>query len=197
MRRGKNLCLALAFASIAFHLAGWIVVRKSDALTPLEPVALSAGQTLEDVQVPSAEEIQAARRWRTVTESGLTLAGFVGRASILVIGAVYALSLLISLTNRLGAAAPLAAATMWSLASLAMVIPWVWMGAGAVRQGPSTMFDLADLDRPEAGGFVGVLRFAVGPLLVAALLLTSQVFYRRGYRRITDRPARRLPIHEV
>ena len=99
LRHAKNTFLWLAVVAVLFHVVLWIIFRRVVAADP-------------------------ANQFEQSTEWMLAIAGFVGRSSTLVVAGVFVVILLLSLSARLGGAAGLAKACVWSLAALAMLVPW-------------------------------------------------------------------------
>ncbi len=195
LRYAKNAFFSLALAAILLHIVAWIVVAHTDTLGPLLPSALSADSA---AVAPTEAQITSARRWELALQSSLTLGGFVGRASALVLCGVYVLTLLISLAARLGGAGHLARACVWSLAAVAVLVPWLHAPQEALTA-YSAFYGLEELSRSaaESGGFLAVVRFLLCPLLVAVFLVAAQIRFRHGYVQITAAPGARLSIHEV
>ena len=135
-------------------------------------------------------------------ESSLALSGFVGRAAVFVLTCVLVLSLIVSLSARLGGAAWMTKSCVWSLAALAMLVPWdlITRSDAAALTMPSAFFSVAQLNEAASGSvgfFWQSLRFFIYPMLVAAFLIASQFSFRRAYRAVTAAPAARLPIREL
>lgn len=203
LRHAKNLFFWLALVAVALHVASWVIVRHTDTLDPLRPITLhnddghaAARPVFTDTQR------NAAGRWKLALRSALTLGGFVGRASALVLTGVFVVSLLVSLPAGRGGTADLAKACVWSLAALAMLVPWL-RAPEDVAGVASAFYGWEDLSRttlPEAaatGGALSVFRFLICPILVAVCLLVAQRRSRSAYARITTVPGAKLPIHEV
>ena len=173
-RLAKNAFFWLALAAVVLHLVSWMVIQygdRSEVSTALDFLSEEAG---------------GEQRWIDRMESSLVAAGFVAFAAVLVVLGTYVMSMLVSLSARMGGAAGLAKASVWSLAALALVMPWVRIDPTALSAYQST-FD----------GLLSFVRFAFCPVLVAFFLLMGQLHFRRAYRKITIVPSTRLPIHEV
>ncbi len=192
LRYAKNAFFSLALVAILLHVGTWIVVAHTDTLGPLLPSAVSGGSA-----VPTDAQIGSARRWELVLQSSLTLGGFVGRASVLVLCGVYVLALLMSLSARLGGAAHLARSFVWSLAALAMLVPWLHAPQEALTA-YSAFYGMEELSRSAAdGGFLAVVRFLFCPLLVGLFLIIAQVRFRNAFAQITAAPGAKLSLREL
>jgi hypothetical protein len=178
LRHAKNAFFWLAVVAIALHLVLWVIVRW-------------------------AETPDAAARWQDTLEWMLAVAGFVGRASAVVVAGISVLVLLIGLNARLSGTAALARACVWSLAALALVVPWVRITAEDMAGIPSAFFEAEELARRVGGSmsradaFFSFVRFVVCPILVGVSLGTAQYWFHAGYRRMTTLSTGRLPIREV
>jgi hypothetical protein len=177
LRHAKNVFIWLAACAVVLHVLLWIIVRYTD---------------LPD----------STGRWEPGLDRVLGMAGFVGRASVLVVTGVFIVVLLISLTSKLGGTAGLARACVWALAALAMLVPWTRIAPEDVAGIPSALYGMDELAKRagETGGleaFLAVVRFAVCPLLVGAFLGLAQYHFRGAYRKITSVPTAKLPIREV
>lgn len=175
LRIAKNAFLWLAVASVILHLIAFgVVFARSDNVDSVGP-------------------------WSDRFDQSLAVAGFVARAGVLVINGIFLISLLVCLSARMGGAAALARGSVFALAALAMVTPWV--NASDSPGFTSALYGTANLYRfgaTDTGlGFIGVVRFAICPLIVILLLLGAQWSYRKAYRKMTLAPPARLPIHEV
>jgi|GEM_PF-2204082 len=183
LRLAKNAFLWLAAAAVVFHLGAWLMMRGAAAQ---EADAVAAG----------VRHVSAGR-----FASSLAVAGFVARASVLIVAGVLIVSLLVSLTGRLGGAAGLARACVWSLAALALLTPWVRAHADQSTGLSSALYSYDQLDRAvvdgAAGGVLAFVRFGLCPVLVLVCLALGQVHFRRAYRKMTIAPTPKLPIHEV
>ncbi|MCG8408766.1 MAG: hypothetical protein MI923_26470 [Phycisphaerales bacterium] len=177
-RVAKNAFFWLAFIAVVLHLASWLVVQYGDK------AEFSSASSLVSDQ--AGMEGDAAQRWVERMESSLVVAGFVAFAAVLVVLGAFVMSMLISLSARLGGAASLAKACVWSLAALALVMPWIRIDPTELDEFHSTVESV-----------LSVVRFALCPLLVIVFLLFGQIHFRRAHRRITIAPAAKLPIHEV
>jgi hypothetical protein len=176
LRHAKNTFLWLAVVAVIFHVVVWIAYRRMDSADP-------------------ANRFEASLEWM------MAVAGFVGRTSALVVAGVFTVTLLISLSAKLGGAAGLAKACVWSLAALAMLVPWVRISTDDAANVPSALYGADELIRKGGGdgadGFFSFVRFIVCPVLVALFLVMAQYRFRSAYRRITKVTAARLPIREV
>jgi len=183
LRVAKNAFFWLVVAAVALHLVTWSVVQfggDRDAYYD-EPASLETGRGL-------------AQGWVEGLGSSLAVAGFIGRASALIVASIFVVSLLVSLSAKLGGAADLARACVWSLAALALVTPWAGL--------PSALssvdeFYLSPGGEGAAGGVISLVRFGLCPVLVVACLVLGQVRFRRAHRRITRVRTSKLPIREV
>jgi len=172
LRHAKNVFFWLAIVAVGLHVVLWFTLRGGDST-------------------------HAARQWDLTVEWALAMAGFVGRVSVLIVAGVFTLALLISLTARLGGAASLAKACIWSLAALAMLVPWVRITPDDVAGVSSAFYEFEELNRGTGDTFFAFVRFCLCPLLVAAFLVAAQYCYRSAHRKMTLHPAAKLPIHEV
>ncbi|MFH1417754.1 MAG: hypothetical protein ABII12_05635 [Planctomycetota bacterium] len=178
LRHAKNVFIWLALVAVVLHVLSWIMLRQ-------------------------ASSPQAARDWELTAEWMLAMAGFVARASVLVVTGVFVLALLVSLSAKLGGAAGLAKTCVWSLAALAMLVPWVRLSSEDVVNISSAVYGVDELSAhgPGAGGgadaFFSFVRFGICPILVAVCLGAAQYCFRSVYRRIAMPSATRLPIREV
>lgn len=183
LRFAKNAFLWLAVVAVLFHLAAWLIMRGSAAQGA-------------DAVASGVHHVSTGR-----FESSLAVAGFVARASVLIVVGILIMSLLISLSGRLGGAAGLAKACVWSLAALALLTPWVRVQAEQAAGLGSALYGYDQLDRAvadgSAGGALGVVRFGLCPLLVVVCLVLGQIHFRKAYRKMTIAPTPKLPIHEV
>lgn len=206
LRHAKNMAFWLAVMAIVVHLATWYAVRHTallDARSADGATTATAGSTA------GAGAAAAARMWELRLSSALDVAGFVGRASIVLALGLYILSLLVSLSARLGGAAGMARACVWALLALALLVPWDRMTPDEVSNLPSAFYGMEDvvragLDGSAAGGALlhawsaaDVIRFAAYPLVILALVVVAQLAYRSGYQRAAGSPAVRLPMREV
>lgn len=175
LRVAKNAFLWLATAAIGVHLAAFVIV------------------------VMRTDGAEGLGRWADRFDQTLSIAGFVARASVLVINGIFLISLLVCLSARMGGAAALARGSVFALAALAMVTPWI-----SPSDSPgftSALYGSADIYRAgradAALGGIGMVRFGLCPVVVVVLMLLSQWSYRRAYRKMAIAPPTRLPIHEV
>lgn len=205
LRLAKNVFFWLALVSIIALMGSWYVVRHTHKLdNAFQAITVEPG-----VAIPSEQERITAARWLHGTESAVALAGFVGRASIVMLMGLSVLGLLVSLSARLGGAAGMARAGVWSMAALAMIVPWEGLMPAGGSNLPSVFYDMSDLNaigaavasaaeaHAAASSWGELVRFCLYPLLVAGMLIGSQLAYRRGYRKIVMSPDTRLPIREV
>lgn len=178
LRHAKNAFLWLAIVAVAMHLLMWFLVRRTE--TP-----------------------DMSGRWQDGLEWMLAIAGFVGRASALVVAGISVLVLLIGLNAKLGGTAALAKACVWSLAALALLVPWVRIASEDVAGVSSALFEADELARRVGGSMSGTdaffsfVRFVVCPILVGVLLGMAQCWFHAGYRRMTTASTAKLPIREV
>ncbi len=183
LRFAKNAFLWLAAAAILFHIGAWLSMRGG--------AAQGADALVSGVRHASTGRF----------ESSLAVAGFVARASVLIVAGVLIVSLLVSLSGRLGGAAGLARACVWSLAALALVTPWVRVQTEQAADLGSALYGYDQLDRAvadgSAGGVLAVVRFGLCPVLVVVCLVLGQIHFRKAYRKMTIAPTPKLPIHEV
>ncbi len=176
-RHAKTALFWLALVAVALHLIMWAIARNADSAT-------------------------AGMQWNLSMEWALAIAGFVGRASVFGVTMVFVMTLLLSLTTRLGGAAPLAKACVYSMIALALLVPWVRISPQDFGGISSAFFGVDELQaRGEGVGgadsFFAFIRFVVCPLLVVAFLGTAQNHFRMAFRKMTDLPAAKLPIREV
>lgn len=199
MRHAKNAFFWLALVAVALHVGSWVVVQYTDALEPLRLVMTPAPGPA-GTAMPTEAERATAERWNLVLGTGLALGGFVGRASVLVLTGILLISLLVSLSARLGGAAHLAQACVWSLAALAMLVPWL-RAPDEVATLSSAFYAVEDLNRAVLGGAtegaLAFVKFLVCPILVAVFLLLAQYRFRSAHGQIVSVPGAKLPIHEV
>ncbi len=175
LRVAKNAFFWLAVAAVVLHLVAWSAVQfgvDSDAYYTATVSSESGG-------------------WGGRLIASIAVVGFIGRASILIVASVFVVSLMVSLSAKLGGAADLAKACVWSLAALALVVPWTGL--------PSALpgVDAFDAAPGTGGGVISFVRFGFCPLLVVGCLVLGQVRFRRAYRRITRVRTSKLPIREV
>ncbi len=184
LRVAKNAFFWVAVVTVALHLAAWFMARSRAA--PATPAGTAVVET----------EVRISDRIAQSLEQQLSLIGFVGRSSVLVVNGAFMLALFVSLVGRLGGAAGLTKSCVWALAALAMVAPWV---SADVRQMISfrSAFFAEDELYSTGDGVVVLVRFVICPLLVAVFLLIAQLEFRSVYRRISAPSGTRLPIHEV
>lgn len=175
LRVAKNAFIWLAAAAVILHLVAFILV------------------------FAARDNIDTMGPWPDRLDQSLAVAGFVARASVLVINGIFLISLLVCLSARMGGAAALARGSVFALAALAMVTPWI--NASDSPAFTTALSGGAAIYRVIAGdvglGMIGIIRFIVCPAVVVGLLLGGQWCYRRAYRRMTLSPPARLPIHEV
>ena len=203
LRHTKNVLIWLALVSVALHIVSWVVVCHTDMLDPLKlEILRTEGNADQHASLPTQVERDKARSRELMIESSLALSGFVGRAAVFVLTCVLVLALIVSLSARLGGAAWMTKSCVWSLAALAMLVPWdlITRSDAAALTMPSAFFSVAQLNEATSGsvGFLlQSLRFFIYPMLVAAFLIASQISFRRAYRAVTAAPAARLPIREL
>jgi hypothetical protein len=160
---------------------------------------------------------EVADRWESRLQAALGVAGFVGRAAVVVLVGLLMLSVLVSLSARLGGAAGLSKAFVWSLLALAMLVPWDRLTPDEVKSVPAAFYSMSDLtgvsDDPNAVAVAGDridlkdadtmakvldgMRYAGYPLIVLLVLIAAQSNFRAGYRRVVIAPTARLPMREV
>ncbi|MFQ5429082.1 MAG: hypothetical protein ACE5E1_02125 [Phycisphaerae bacterium] len=203
LRAAKNAFFWLAVVAVLLHLASsWLIVRESGARAA--PIAatgsLSASGEAPALRSPGGDTMA---RWLESDriEPALLVAGFVGRASVLVVTGILVLCLLVSLSAKLGGAAGLARACVWSLVALAMLTPWSGINADQLSRMSSALPGFGELDAAAGGGLfdsaLSVVRFLLCPLLVVVFLVLAQLRFRRAYRKIAGPAVAKLPIHEV
>ncbi len=181
LRTAKNAFLVLAAAAVLLHLASWLVVQFGTQATAGEEYS-----EFDDFDAYGEDDLSGGGRWTNRMGSALVVAGFAGFASVLVLLGIFVVSLLVSLSSGLGGAAPLARAAVWSLAAMALVMPWVRIVPAEI-EGMRSVFT----------GTLSVIRFGLCPVLALACLFLAQHQFRSAYLRITSVPAARLPILEV
>jgi len=178
LRVAKNAFVWLAIAAVLLHL-----------------VAFGAVMAAADSEGGQG----AFGAWSDRFDQALSIAGFVARASVLVINGIFLISLLVCLSAKMGGAAGLARGCVWALVALALVTPWI--NAGDSAGFTSALYGTADLYRATGAdaalGWMGAVRFGLCPILVIAMLLASQWSYRAAHHRMSLAPPARLPIHEV
>ena len=218
LRHAKSAAFWLATIAILAHIAAWYLVRYttvletgqvSSAATTTEPTGVT-GETAADAG-------DKARAWELRLDAALGVAGFLGRAAAIVVLGLFVLSLLVSLSARLGGAAGMARASVWSLLAVALLVPWDRLTPDDVNGVPAAFYNLSDLTHgshdvaaistPEGritvdkSDKVAVirdgLRYAGYPLLVLFVLIAAQTNFSAGYRRIVTAPMARLPMREV
>ncbi|HVP11973.1 MAG TPA: hypothetical protein VMV94_12400 [Phycisphaerae bacterium] len=176
LRHAKNAFLWLSVVAVVFHVFLWIIFRR-----------LNSGE--------GASQFEQSIEWM------LAIAGFVARASTLVVAGVFIVILLLSLSARLGGAAGLAKACVWSLAALAMLVPWARISSEDVASIPSAIYGADELAKRGGGdgadAFFTFVRFFLCPILVALFLGIAQHRFRSAYRRITMASSTKLPIREL
>ncbi len=181
LRTAKNAFLVMAAAAVVLHLVSWLSVQFGTEATSDREYA-----AFDDVDAFGEEAPSGGPRWVDRMGTALVVAGFAGFAAVLVLLGIFVISLLVSLSAGLGGAAPLARATVWSLAAMALVMPWVRVLPAQI-EGMRSVF----------AGTLSVVRFGLCPVLVLACLVLAQHQFRRAYRRISSVPTARLPIMEV
>jgi len=199
LRYAKNVVLCLAWIAVALHIFSWITVAYTDTLDPLRAATVLPYGS--ENSGPSERDFAIARQWERVLQSSLTLGGFVGRCSALVLAGVFIVALLVGLSAALGGAADLTRACVWSLVALAMLVPWLrapedMIGVATAFHGFDDLTRAAAIDRSAAGGALSFVRYVLSPLLVALCLILAQLSFRRAYRRITAVPSA-MPLDEV
>src|SRR5262245_26949026 len=114
LRHAKSAAFWLATIAILAHIDSWYLVRYT---TVLENGRVSAAvSTTNPTGVTGETDTDAhdkARSWELRLDAALGVAGFLGRAAAIVVLGLYAMSLLVSLSARLGGAAGMARATVW------------------------------------------------------------------------------------
>ena len=181
LRTAKNAFLVLAAAAVLLHLVSWLVVQFGTESGPEGEYA-----AFEEYDAYDAEDWSGGSRWVERMGSALVVAGFAGFASVLVLLGIFVIALLVSLSAGLGGAASLAKSAVWSLAAMALVMPWVRILPAEI-EGMRSVF----------AGALSVVRFGLCPVLALACLCLAQLRFRSAYRRMTSVPAARLPITEV
>lgn len=203
LRRARSVFFWLAVVAVGFHIGAWIIIGYTDVLSPLAPAVLLAGSDFRDDLAPPTEgQLVEARRWEHAVRSALSLGGFVSRVSVLVLTGLFTIALLVCLTARIGGAADLTGACVWSLVALAMLVPWLQAPGQAigVASALGTLNELNSVVDPPAGntgGFLPFVRFVICPVLVMVCLVLAQLCFRAALRRISVAPGAKLPIHEV
>jgi hypothetical protein len=212
LRHAKSAAFWLAVIAILVHVAAWYLVRYTDVLDS----AASATTNVADASdTMNGDEV--ADRWESRLQAALGVAGFVGRAAVVVLVGLLMLSVLVSLSARLGGAAGLSKAFVWSLLALAMLVPWDRLTPDEVKSVPAAFYSMSDLtgvsDDPNAVAVAGDridlkdadtmakvldgMRYAGYPLIVLLVLIAAQSNFRAGYRRVVIAPTARLPMREV
>lgn len=199
LRIARNAFFSLALAALAAHLLAWLLIETA-AVAPADrgasPWQPSPAVRTDD-SAAEAAPATGSERWAGRVEFALRVAGFVGRASALVLAGLYIVSLLVSLTGGLGGAGGLARACVWSLAALALVTPWVGSGVDQAAGSHSALYGYDEIADSPFSMLVSVVRFVLCPLLVAGFLTLSHLEFRRAYRKISMVSSTKLPIHEV
>ncbi|MFQ5412336.1 MAG: hypothetical protein ACE5EC_08550 [Phycisphaerae bacterium] len=195
LRLSRNAFYALAVLAVVLHLGCWFLARTAHPPPPSRSAAPWQDHTTSPGEAISrtARSTDGMDRWTGRMESALKAAGFIGRASALVIAGVYIIALLVSLSGRLGASSSLAKACVWSLAALALVTPWVAAGSNQPDSSNSAFYGADEL----MDSSVSIVRYVLCPLLVVVFLTLAQFEFRAAYRKISMLPSTRLPIHEV
>lgn len=209
LRLAKNLFFWLAIVSILAQVGSWYIVLHTDKLENADR-ALTIGEGGEATG-PTQADIDRSWRWARGTDSAVSLGEFVGRVSVFMVVGLMVLSLLVSLSARLGGAAGIAKAGVWSILALGMLVPWDSLTPEAVTKVPAAFCSFEELNDARfrdlsaavemvdnaSANWKDTVRFCVYPLLLAVVLGASQLSYRRGYRKIVLSPVTRLPLHEV
>jgi len=197
LRHAKNMTFWLAVLAILAHVGAWYAVRHTTLLN---------GQNAANVDTSTAGstagvgEVSKAYEWEVRIEGTLGVAGLVGRAAIVLLMGLYVLSLLVSLSARLGGAAGMAKACVWSLLAMALLVPWDRVTPQEYSNLPSAFFSLDDVTRAAVTtgwNAPDTIRFAAFPLVILLLLMAGQWAYRSGYSRIVAAPAARLAMREL
>ena len=197
LRHAKNMTFWLAMLAILAHVGAWYAVRHTTLLN---------GQTSGEVDTSTAGstagvgDANKAYQWEVRIEGTLGVAGLIGRAAIVLLMSLYVLSLLVSLSARLGGAAGMAKACVWSLLAMALLVPWDRVTPQEYSNLPSAFFSLDDVTRAAVTtgwDLSDTIRFAAFPLVILMLLMAGQWAYRSGYARIVAAPAARLAMREV
>lgn len=202
LRISKNAFLWLALAAIAFHLVTWATVKfANDRAAPMRGAPDEVQNDPNRIE-GSFSMLSETQRWSRGQEMALAIAGFVARASLLVLTGIFVLALLVSLNGRLGGAAGLAKACVWTLAALAMVTPWVHVDLGPSLGSHGLFFGMNELTiRTRESGtmqqVLAIIRFVMSPLAVAMLLILAQLNFRKANERMSAPAMAKLPIHEV
>ena len=200
MRHAKNAVFWLALVAVVLHIVSWIIVRHTDTLDPRGPVTLHEDAGSGPQSMPTEAQLRTAERWYAALGSALALGGFLGRAASLVLAGICLISLLACLTARLGGAANLAKACVWSLGAVALAMPWLRAPEEAAAVA-SAFYGLDELSGAAsqrlAGGLLSVIRFLICPVLLAGCLCIAQIRFRGAVAQMTASPSAKLPIHEV
>lgn len=215
LRYAKNVFLCLAILSVLSHLGSWYLVRHSSKLDALRITVIDASSLGDGAAatVPTEEETITASRWRKGAESALTLAGFVGRVSLVMVVGLYGLCLLVSLSARLGGSAGMARACVWSMLAMAMLVPWERLTPDESAGVPAAFYLLDELERaapdtealaelgedggPTSSNWMDTVRYCIYPGLLGVVLVLGQLSFRSGHRKLTTSPSARLPMREV
>ncbi len=203
LRYGKNAFFWLVVVAVFLHIFSWVVARHTGTLDPLKLVIVHTDVGDDgSPHMPTDAELHSAERWRGVLGSALSLGGFVGRSAALVLTGIFLISLLVSLLAGLGGSANFARACVWSLVSLALLMPWLRAPAD-VAGAASAFYGLDELGGAglqavgSSDGFLGFARFVLCPVLVAVFISIAQLRARDAHAQITAAPGAKLPIHEV
>jgi len=178
VRAGKNLFLCVVGAIIVIQLAAFVLVEFVRVLEPLNQ--------------PDP--------WRRTLVWVLPATKFLGPVACMVLVLMLLFAVKLSLIGRLGGAAGLIGALLWSVILLAALLPWKRMFAGTL--GCGALYGMGDLDRwmarvrPAAGSKIpGALtwilyyvRFIGYPVVALAVWVLVQVKFAGGYKKMNIPP---------
>ena len=197
LRGAKNffwwlIIIALAVQLVSFVLVQWVGVVDAK----YEPTPKVTTQTAKQVAEARSDAAGPAAVWDGLLHWVLPGTKFVAFISALLLVCMLVISLKLSLIGRLGGAAGMIGAVLWSLLLLAMVTPWQQIMDTSVACG--ALYNLDDLVRGVRGvkstwgaenvSFVRHMmhlgRFILYPVATMLVWLLTQARFARGYRRI-------------
>ena len=178
VRAGKNLFLWVVGAIILIQLAAFVLVEFVKVLEPLNQPG----------------------PWRRTLMWVLPATRFLGPAAGMMLILMLLFAVKLSLIGRLGGAAGLIGALLWSVILLAALAPWKRMFGGTLACG--ALYNLSDLDgwiarvRPAAGSKApGALtwilyyaRFIGYPVVALAVWVLVQAKFAGGYKKMNIPP---------
>jgi len=216
LRGAKNffwwlIIIALAVQLVCFVLVQWVGVV--DAKYEAAPEVTT--QTVKQVAERQSDAAGTAAVWDELLHWVLPLTKFVAFISALLLVFMLVISLKLSLIGRLGGAAGMIGAVLWSLLLLVMVTPWQQIMDTSAACG--ALYNLGDLTRSvrevKSGWgakdvsfmrhMMHLGRFILYPVVAMLIWLLVQVRFACGYRKIkaylkaqTPAPVAETPLSE-